>query len=155
MFQEHRDACVCVCVKLYLVHTFCIHSSCGVRSPAEAKDFSSSLCVETSSGAHPASCSMGTGGPFPGAEVRPGHDADLSLPSSAESRMSRGYILSPLAPSWRSGAALLLLYLHIQWVCKTIWCGCQSCFITACLLAKGSLTILNKQLLSLTNGSVV
>jgi hypothetical protein len=35
----------------------------GVRSPAGAKDFSSSLCVQTGSEAHPASC---TGGPFPG-----------------------------------------------------------------------------------------
>jgi phosphotransferase system HPr-like phosphotransfer protein len=31
----------------------------GVRSPAEAKDFSSSLSVQTGSEAHPASCSMG------------------------------------------------------------------------------------------------
>jgi hypothetical protein len=38
----------------------------GVRSPAEAKDFSSSLYVQTSSEAHPASYPMGTGGPFPG-----------------------------------------------------------------------------------------
>jgi hypothetical protein len=37
----------------------------GVRFPAGAKDFSSSLCVQTGSGAHPASCTMGTGGPFP------------------------------------------------------------------------------------------
>jgi hypothetical protein len=37
-----------------------------VRSPAEAKDFSSNLCVQTGSGADPASCTMGTGGPFPG-----------------------------------------------------------------------------------------
>jgi hypothetical protein len=29
------------------------------------KDFSSSLCVQTGSGAHPASCTMGTGGSFP------------------------------------------------------------------------------------------
>jgi hypothetical protein len=34
-----------------------------VRSPAEAKDFSSSLYVQTGSEAHPASCTMGTGGP--------------------------------------------------------------------------------------------
>jgi hypothetical protein len=40
----------------------------GVRSPAGAKDFSSSLCVQTGSGAHPASCPMGTGGTFPGAK---------------------------------------------------------------------------------------
>jgi hypothetical protein len=32
----------------------------GVRSLAEAKDFSSNLCVQTDSGAHPASCTMGT-----------------------------------------------------------------------------------------------
>jgi hypothetical protein len=38
----------------------------GVRSPAGAKDFSSSLCVQTGPGTHLASCPMGTGGPFPG-----------------------------------------------------------------------------------------
>jgi hypothetical protein len=32
----------------------------GVRSPAAAKDFYSILCVQTDSGAHPVSCSMGT-----------------------------------------------------------------------------------------------
>jgi hypothetical protein len=34
----------------------------GVGSPARAKYFSSSLCVQTSSGAHPVTCPMGTGG---------------------------------------------------------------------------------------------
>jgi hypothetical protein len=53
----------------------------GVRFPLEARDFSSSLCVQTGSDAHPASCTMGTGGPFPGGKARPGRDAD---PSSAE-----------------------------------------------------------------------
>jgi hypothetical protein len=42
------------------------------------------LCVETGSGAHPASCPMGTGGSFPGAKARPGRDADLSPPSNVE-----------------------------------------------------------------------
>jgi hypothetical protein len=55
-----------------------------VRSPAGAKDFSSSICVQTGSGAHPASCKIGTGGPFPGGKARPGRDADHSPPSSAE-----------------------------------------------------------------------
>jgi hypothetical protein len=50
-----------------------------VRSPAEAKDCSSNLCVQTGSGAQPASCPMGTGG-----KARPGRDADHSSPSSAE-----------------------------------------------------------------------
>jgi hypothetical protein len=44
----------------------------GVRSPAGAKDFSSILCVQTGSGAHPASCTMGTGGPFPGGKSAAG-----------------------------------------------------------------------------------
>jgi hypothetical protein len=35
-------------------------------------------------GAHPASSTMGTGGPFPGGKARPGRDADHSPPSSAE-----------------------------------------------------------------------
>jgi hypothetical protein len=55
-----------------------------VRSPAGAKDFSSNLCVQTSSEAHPASCTMGTWGPFPGAKARPGRDADHSPPFNAE-----------------------------------------------------------------------
>jgi hypothetical protein len=48
------------------------------------EDFSSSLCVLTVSEAHPASCPMGTGGPFPGAIKRPGRDADYLPPSSAD-----------------------------------------------------------------------
>jgi hypothetical protein len=56
----------------------------GVRFPAGAEDFSSILCVQTGSGTHPASCTMGTGGPFPGGKVQPGRDADHSPPSSAE-----------------------------------------------------------------------
>jgi hypothetical protein len=44
----------------------------GVRSPAGAKDFSSNLCVQTGCGAHPASCTVGTGGPFPGGKIAAG-----------------------------------------------------------------------------------
>jgi hypothetical protein len=56
----------------------------GVRFPAGAKDISSNLCVQSGSGAHPASCTVGTGGPFPGGKARLGRDADHSPPSSAE-----------------------------------------------------------------------
>jgi hypothetical protein len=57
----------------------------GVRSLVGAKDFSSTiLCVQTGSGAHPASCTMGTGGPFPGGKAWPVCDADHSPLSSAE-----------------------------------------------------------------------
>jgi hypothetical protein len=48
------------------------------------KDFFSSLCVQTGSGAHPASCTMGTGGPFPGGKAQSGRDANHSPPSRAE-----------------------------------------------------------------------
>jgi hypothetical protein len=53
----------------------------GVRSSTEAEDFFSSSCVQTGSGAHPASYSVGTGG-----KARPGRDADHSPPSNAEIR---------------------------------------------------------------------
>jgi hypothetical protein len=56
----------------------------AVRSPAGAKDFSSSLCAQTGSGAHPASCTMGTGGPFSGGKTRHGRDADHSPQSNAK-----------------------------------------------------------------------
>jgi hypothetical protein len=66
------------------------------------KDFSSSLFVQTGSEAHPASCTMGTWSPFPGAKARPGSDADHSPPSSAEVENEQElYILSPQVPSWR------------------------------------------------------
>ena len=39
--------------------------------------------VQTGPGAQPAYCTMGTGS-FPGGKMRPGHDADPSLPYSAE-----------------------------------------------------------------------
>jgi hypothetical protein len=47
--------------------------------PDRGRGFSSSFCVQAGSGAHPASCTMGTGG-----KARPGRNADHSPPSSAE-----------------------------------------------------------------------
>jgi hypothetical protein len=69
----------------YIANVACYEDwTIGVRSPAEIKDFSSSLCVQTGSGAHPASCIMGTGGSFPEGKTRLGRDADHSPQSSAE-----------------------------------------------------------------------
>jgi hypothetical protein len=65
-----------------------------VRSPAETKDFSTILCVQTGSGAHPASCTMGTVGPFSGGKARPGRDADQTPSSNAEVKNDRSYISS-------------------------------------------------------------
>jgi hypothetical protein len=61
-----------------------------VRFPAEAKDFSSGLFVQTGSGAHPASYKMGTG-----PKARPGRDAEHSPHVVPRSRMSRSYTSSP------------------------------------------------------------
>jgi hypothetical protein len=56
-----------------------------VGFPAEAKGFfSSDLCAQTGYGAHTASCTVGTGGPFPGTKVRAGRDSHHSSPLSAE-----------------------------------------------------------------------
>jgi hypothetical protein len=71
--------------------------------PTESEDFSSSLCVQTGSGAHQASCTMGTGVPFPGGKARPGRDADHSPPSSAEVKNECIYPLTPCASMACSG----------------------------------------------------
>jgi hypothetical protein len=93
----------------------------GVRSLAGAKDFSCSLCVQTGSGAHPASCPMGTGVPFPGGKARPGRDVDRSHHLVPRSWMSRSYTSSPPSASMAcSGTSLLFysaVYLHVS--CST------------------------------------
>jgi hypothetical protein len=58
----------------------------GVRSPEGAKDFSSNLCVQSASGAHPDSCPIGNGGPFPGAKLGLGVTLTTHPPSSAEDK---------------------------------------------------------------------
>jgi hypothetical protein len=71
----------------------------GVRSPTEAEGFSSSLCVQTGSAAHPASCTKGTGGPFPGSKgVKRGLGGGVTLTTHPHLvprlRMSRSYTSS-------------------------------------------------------------
>jgi hypothetical protein len=81
-----------------------------VRSPAESKDFSSNLCVLTSSEAHPASCIMDTGGLFPGGKARLGRDTDHSphlVPDQGRVRA-----IPPLPPwSCMTVAVQLLTYI--------------------------------------------
>jgi hypothetical protein len=59
------------------------------------KDFSSGLCVQTGSGAHPASCIMGTGGSFPGLKRGRGVTLTTHPRLVPRSRMSRSYTSSP------------------------------------------------------------
>jgi hypothetical protein len=84
-----------------------------VRSPTEAEDFSSSLCVLTSPRAHPASCPMGTGG-----KARPGRDADHSPYLVPRLRMSRGYISSH--PMACSGITLPLVIAVVGLCCSPL-----------------------------------
>jgi hypothetical protein len=72
----------------------------GVRSPAEAKGFSSSLCDQTSSEVHPASCSMSTGVLSPA--VNRGWDVTLTTHPHLMPRLRIiGSILpSFLSPTW-------------------------------------------------------
>jgi hypothetical protein len=75
----------------------------GVRSPAGAKDFSSILGVQIGSGAHRASCPMGTGGPFPRGVTLTTHPHLVP-----RSWMSTSYTSSPPNASMAcSGTALL------------------------------------------------
>jgi hypothetical protein len=66
-----------------------------VRSPAEAKDFSSNLCVQTSSEAHLASYPVGTGGLF--MEVKLSLCVMLTTHHilAPKSKMSKSYTSSP------------------------------------------------------------
>jgi hypothetical protein len=84
-----------------------------VQSLAGAKDFSSTLCVQTGSGLHPASCTMGTGDPLPGGKAQPGRDADNSphlLP-----RSSRSYTPLPSSASMACSGTDLLYHFPTEW----------------------------------------
>jgi hypothetical protein len=61
--------------------------------PGRARDFSLLHNIQTGSGAHPASYTIGTGGSFPGG-MRPGRETDHSPSSSAEVR--NGGAIPPL-----------------------------------------------------------
>jgi hypothetical protein len=79
--------------------------------PGRGKRFSSNLSVQTSSGAHPASCPVGTEGPSPGGKAWPGRDADHSSHIVPRSRMSRSLTSSP--PLHLHVCVVGLLYLNI------------------------------------------
>jgi hypothetical protein len=85
----------------------------GVRSPAEAMDFSSSLCVQTSSHSHPASYPMGTGGLFPGVKRGRGVMITAHTHLVPKSRVNRSYTSCP--PCYvHDGGRTTLLYLKMS-----------------------------------------
>jgi hypothetical protein len=99
----------------------------GVRSPAEAKDFPSNLCVQTGSGAHPASYTKGTGGPFPGVKRGEGMTLTTHPHLVPRSGMSRSYIPLPKAPSWRVLCFALLCFAFVYYKEKVESIGNKSC----------------------------
>jgi hypothetical protein len=80
-----------------------------VQSLAEANYFSSSLCVQCISEAHPASYPMGTGVPFPGIKHGQGVMLTTHPHQVPRSRMSRNYTPSP-PWSLNGGSRTALLY---------------------------------------------
>jgi hypothetical protein len=68
----------------------------GVQSPAEAKNFPFSLCVQTSSEAHRASNPMGIGDPIPGVKHGQGMMLTTHPNLVPRSRLSRSYTPLPL-----------------------------------------------------------
>jgi hypothetical protein len=63
-------------------------------NPAEAKNFSSNLCIQTGSGAYPASCAMGTRSPSSGVKRGRGVTLTTNPHLVPRSRMSRSYTSS-------------------------------------------------------------
>jgi hypothetical protein len=94
-------------VKLLLLHYVlrswsnwvqCLTTDCDTGrpgfDPGRNKGFPSSLCVHTSSEAHPAFYPVCIGGTFPAGKARPGREAGHSLHLEPRSRISRNYISS-------------------------------------------------------------
>jgi hypothetical protein len=63
----------------------------GIRSPAEAEDFSCNLCVQTASDAHPVFYPMGTESPFPWVKGGRGVKLTIHPYPVPRSRMSRSF----------------------------------------------------------------
>jgi hypothetical protein len=82
-----------------------------VRSPAEAKDFSSSLCVQTIFEVHLASYPMGTGVLSPGVKCSQGVMLTIHPHLVLRTRMSRSCISSP---PWRKHGIVGQLYFITQ-----------------------------------------
>jgi hypothetical protein len=71
----------------------------GIRSSTSAEDFSSSLCLQTASGAHPASCTVGLS--TAGAWRWPLTLVPPLTPNAEVRKEEELYLLFPKAPPWR------------------------------------------------------
>jgi hypothetical protein len=97
-----------------------IFNACGNRFYKERrqrrKDFSSKLCVQTGSGAHPALYTMGTGCLSPGVKRGRGVTLNIHPQLVPKSRMSRSYTPSlPCAAVACNETALPLAFCRKKW----------------------------------------
>jgi hypothetical protein len=86
----------------------------GIRSPAQARDFFSSLFGQNGSGAHPASCPMGTGVLSPA--VKRGRGVTLTIQHYLvpRARMSRSVRPLPTSASMACGWTALYAKLVVD-----------------------------------------
>jgi hypothetical protein len=87
---------------------------CQGSIPERGRGFASNLCIQTGSGAHPASYTMGTGGSFPVVKRSRGLMLTIHPLLVPRLRKSRSYTSShPNAPLWSvTGPLYLYLTLH-------------------------------------------
>jgi hypothetical protein len=87
----------------------------------KVEDFSSNLCVQTGSGAHPASCTVGAGGSFPG--VKRGRGVMLTTHPLLVPRLRKSRIYTschPNAPLWSvTGPLYLFTFSHVCY--RSLW----------------------------------
>jgi hypothetical protein len=110
-----------------------------VRFLAGEEDFSSSLCVQTGSRAHPASCTMSTGGHFPGHKARRRVTLATHSHLVPRSRLSRSYtsytetwcnhMCGWSKIRWSFAKRMLLYPSHICW----LHIPCNANYVIACI----------------------
>jgi hypothetical protein len=124
-----------------------------VRSPIEAEDFSSSLCVQTGSVAHPASCPIGTGILSPG--VKRGRGVMLTTHPHLvlRLRMSRAYTSSP--PCALMACSGITLPFHLRsclvhtcsvYTCESVFSCASKMILTGNAIRQSDTTTLQKLL---------
>jgi hypothetical protein len=64
------------------------------------------------SGAHPAACTVGTGGSFPGGKARPGRDAGHSPTPTTEVKKQTGYTTPPPPPNEQPSIVNFIFHMH-------------------------------------------
>jgi hypothetical protein len=100
----------------------------AVLSPTEAKYFSSSLCVHTGTGAHPASYPMDNGSPILGGKRGRGVTLTSHLHLEPTSGMTRGWRSSPLGACMEVAGHLYFYCPVQQWANQGHFVKQEQCY---------------------------